>query len=147
MKNRFNLCRILLLAIALVSTMATLTSCGDDDEPKGQVINYYIEVEEQFLVDGSTDHTDRFYNPVTLMKEAILKAYPTPTATGNDEVVINACNESYLGYIANYDGYDAHLTCLIHLVKAVTSGDIVKQTEYLRTYQYDINPGPEQIVE
>lgn len=147
MKNRFNLWKVVLLTLALVGTMATLTSCGDDDEPKGQVINYYIEVEEQFLVDGSVDHTDRFYNPITLMKEAIQKAYPTPTATGSDEVVINACNELYLRYIGMYDGYDAHLTCLIHLVKATTSGDIVKQSEYLRTYQFDINPLPETPVD
>jgi len=140
MKHQLNLWTLLLLAIAIVGTTATLTSCGKEDEPASLVIDYYIEVEEEFLVDGTIDHTDRYYSPVAMMKEALQKAYPTATATGDDQAAINACNELYQRYYSMYDSYPENLTCLVHLVKATMSGDIVKSSERLATYQFDVNP-------
>ena len=49
-------------ALLLAGMMMAFTACGDDDEPKTQGIDYYIEVEEEFLVDGLVDHTDRYYS-------------------------------------------------------------------------------------
>ena len=126
---------------------ALITSCGDDDEPKGPSIKYYLEVEEEFLVDGSVDHTDRYYSPITLMKEAIQTAYPKPNATGADETVILACDNLYQRYHEMYKGKAEHLTCLVHLVRASMDGDIVKQSERLKTYNFDINPPETDIVE
>lgn len=140
MKYHFNQCRLLLLmAITMAAMMAMLSSCGNDDEPT-TTIDYYLKVEEVFLVDGAVDHTDRYYSPITLMKEAIRKAYPTPNATGDDEAVIKACDDLYLRYIEMYDSKAEHLTCLVHLVRATMSGDIVKLNEPLKTYTFDINP-------
>ncbi len=109
------------------------------------VIDYYVEVEEEFLVDGAVDHTDRYYNPKTLMTEALRTAYPTPDATGNDIAVIQACDELYQRYCSMYDGKAEHLTCLLHLIKVVKKGDIVQQSEMLRTYMFDINPIEEEV--
>ena len=134
-----NFWRKLSLALLLLLPLVAFTSCGDDDEPTSS-IDYYLEVEEEFLVDGAVDHTDRYYSPITLTREAIRKAYPEPNAQGDDEAVLNACNEVYLRYIAMYDGKAEHLTCLYHLVRATKSGDIVKQGERLKTYLIDINP-------
>lgn len=125
--------------LLLMGTIMTLSSCGDD-EPKSTVVDYYVDVEEEFLVDGAVDHTDRYYNPKTLMMEAIRTAYPTPDATGKDEAVIQACDELYERYYSMYDGKAEHLTCLLHLTKVYKKGDIVKQSEALKTYTFDINP-------
>lgn len=140
MNHRFNPCRALLIALLFVGTMVTFTSCGDDDDPKSTVIDYYLDVEEEFLINGSTDHTDRYYNPVTRMRQAIRTAYPTPDTKGNDEAVIAACDKEYEEYIAMYDGLGEHFTCLFRLVRATKSGEVVKQNEVLKTYVYDINP-------
>ena len=37
--------------------------------------------------------------------------------------------------------------CLVHLVRASMDGDIVKQSERLKTYNFDINPPETDIVE
>lgn len=140
MKHQCSWLRVFLFAVALVGSMALLSSCGDDDEPKGTVIDYYVEVEEEFLVDGAVDHTDRYYNPKTLMQEAIRNAYPEPTATGADEVVIQACDALYQRYLGMYTGKAEHLTCLLHLVRATMTGDIVRSSEPIKTYSFDINP-------
>ena len=120
--------------------LSALTSCGDDNDEPTTTIDYYIEVEEEFLVDGTIDHTDRYYSPVTLMREALRKAYPEPNAQGADQAVITACDEVYQRYNSMYDGKAEHLTCLFHLVRATKSGNIVKQGERLKTYSVDINP-------
>lgn len=143
MKHHFNPGRMLFLSLAFIAIATLFTSCGKDDEPSGPIIKYYIEVEEEFLVDGSVDHTDRYYSPITLMKEAIYNAYPNPDADGDDDVVIRACDELYLRYLNMYENKAEHLTCLVHLIKATMSGEIVKQSVPLKTYNFDINP-PEQ---
>ena len=147
MKHHFNLCRMLLLSLAFITTTTIFTSCGDDDEPSGMTIDYYLEVEEEFLVDGSVDHTDRYYSPVTLMKESIRTAYPVPDANGNDNAVIRACDELQLRYYSMYDNKAEHLTCLVHLVRATMEGKIVKNSERLKTYNFDINPPESEIEE
>ena len=139
MKSHHSILWHVLFAILLALPLTVLTACGDDDEPTTS-IDYYLEVEEEFLVDGAVDHTDRYYSPVVLMKEAIRNVYPKPNAQGADDVVINACDELYQRYIGMYDGKAEHHTCLFHLVRATKSGDIVKQGERLRTYAIDINP-------
>ncbi len=144
MKHFLSLCSTLLLSLAFVGTMASLSSCGSDDEPTGQFIKYYIEVEEEFLVDGAIDHTDRYYSPIKLLKEAILTAYPEPNITGNDAAVLQACDELQQRYYEMYNNKGEHLTCLVHLIKATMEGSIVKQSERMKTYSFDINaPEPE----
>ena len=146
MKHHFNTSRMLFLSLAVIAMAALFTSCGKDDEPSGPTIKYYLEVEEEFLVDGSVDHTDRYYSPITLMKEAIRNAYPNPNANGDDNAVIRACDELYQRYLTMYDNKAEHLTCLVHLIRATMDGDIVKQSIPLKTYNFDINP-PEQDIE
>ena len=140
MKSNHSTLWRLLFVLLLAAPLFILTACGDDDDEPTTTIDYYLEVEEEFLVDGAVDHTDRYYSPITLTREALRKAYPEPNAQGDDEAVINACNEVYSRYITMYDGKAEHLTCLYHLVRATKSGDIVKQGERLKTYLIDINP-------
>jgi len=131
--------RHLVMSLLLIVVGVTaLTSCGDD-EPKGEVIDYYVDVEGEFLVDGLTDHTDRYYNPVKRMRDAIRQAYPTPNANGDDDGVVKACDAEHATYVNMYIGGSEHLTCLMHLMRVVKRGDIVKQSETLKTYIYDIN--------
>lgn len=130
-----------LCALLLVGLMAlTFTACSDDDEPTGMLINYYVEIEEEFLVDGTTSLTDRYHNPIELMREVIHNTYPTPNALGDDLAVIAACDDLYQLYLGMYTGRDAHLTCVVHLVKATVKDSIVRQSETLKTYTFDINP-------
>lgn len=136
--NRASAWQMLVLAILFIGSTMTLTSCGDDDPMS--TVDYYLNVEEEFLIDGKTDHTDRYYNPVIRMREAISKAYPNPDNKGNDEAVIAACDKEYETYVEMYTGGEEHFTCLFHLVKAVKKGDIVAGNEVLKTYSYDINP-------
>ena len=140
MRHHHGLWRWLQCALLLAGMMMAFTACGDDDEPKTQGIDYYIEVEEEFLVDGLVDHTDRYYSPVTMMKETIRNVYPKRTANGADEEVIAACDQLYQRYLTMYTGKAEHLTCLIHLVRAEMKGDVVKQSERLKSYAFDINP-------
>lgn len=135
-----NILRKLSFALLLILPLMAFTSCGDDKDEPTTTIDYYLEVEEEFLVDGAVDHTDRYYSPITLTREALRKAYPEPNAQGADEAVSNACDEVYARYITMYDGKAEHLTCLYHLVRATKRGDIVKQGERLKTYSIDINP-------
>lgn len=133
--RHFLLCTILALG-AMV-----MTSCGDD-EPSATVIDYYVEVEEEFLINSSSDLIDRYYNPRDMMREAIRATYPEPNAQGNDEAVISACEEVYQSYYRMYGSgqYEDHLTCKLHLVRARMEGKIVRQSERLRTYVFDVNP-------
>ena len=118
-----------------------LSSCGSD-EPEGKCIDYYIEVEEEFLVNGAVNRTDRYkeHNPITMMKEAIDKVYPEPNTEGNDRAAIVACDEVYDWFYTAYSGNEDHLTCLVHLVKAYKEGGLVRQSERLKTYNIDVNP-------
>lgn len=130
-------CSLMIMAITMT---VTLSSCGDDkDEPKGIVIDYYLDIEEEFLINGSTSHTDRYYSPITRMRDAIRKVYPTPDAKGADELVVEACDHEFLAYREMYSGGTEHFTCLFHLIRAVKQGTKVVQSEMLRTYVYDIN--------
>lgn len=133
--------RFLLCSFMVVAAMLTFTSCGDD-EPTANVIDYYIEVEEEFLINSSSDLIDRYYNPINMMREAIRTTYPEPNAQGNDEAVIAACEEVYQSYYRIYGSgqYEDHLTCTMHLVRAKLEGKIVRQSERIRTYVIDVNP-------
>ncbi|MBQ9554769.1 MAG: hypothetical protein IJV05_00940 [Muribaculaceae bacterium] len=144
MKRNYKFWHLLALSLLFVTSLATLTSCGDDDDPKSTVIDYYLDVEEEFLVNGSSDLADRYISPIPRMRQAIHKAYPTPDTKGNDEAVIAACDKEYEEYLEMYVGGAEHFTCLFRLVRATKSGTVVKQNEILKTYTYDINP-PEPV--
>ncbi len=139
MKHQLKHWRGLLFSLLLVATLGGLTSCGDD-EPKSNVIDYYLDIEEEFLINGSSDLTDRYYSPIKRMREVIRKVYPTLDNKGNDNAVIQACDKEFEEYNQMYDGDSKHFTCLFHLVRAVKRGDVVMENETLRTYNYDINP-------
>ena len=139
MKQLFTHWRGLLFSLLFLGTITILTSCGSD-EPQNVVIDYYLYIEEEFLVDGSTSHTDRYYDPIARMKTAIKAAYPVPDKQGNDEAVIEACDKEYETYFTFYNGGEEHLTCKFELVRATMSNDIVRSNETLKTYTYDINP-------
>ena len=132
--------QLLMLLLLSVTVATTLTACGDD-EPKTPVVDYYLNVEEAFMVNGAVVERSPYYNPYDRMRDAMRKAYPAPNANGDDQAVIYACDEEYRVYNDMYtkDGGD-HITCLIHLIRATKQGDIIKQSERLKTYQYDINP-------
>ena len=83
MKHHLKQWRGLLFSLLLVGAMSSLTSCGND-EPSATTIDYYLEVEEEFLVNGSSDLAEHYYNPIKRMREAIRKVYPVPNAEGND---------------------------------------------------------------
>lgn len=139
MKHSSKLWRALPLVVLFVVAAFALTSCGDDDEPKGTVIDYYINIEEEFLVNESNNNPGRFHNPVQRMREAIRKVYPTPNTEGADLAVIAACDQERDDYYQMYTGMPEHLTCLFHLMRVVKDGTRVRQSEKLRTYVYDIN--------
>lgn len=131
---------LLLSIMMMAGALCTLTSCGND-EPANGLIDYYLEVEEQFLVNGSTDGTSRYDNPINLMKEAIQKAYPTKTEQGNDQAVMAACDKAYEDYVNLYEGdlRDENLTALVHLKRVVRRGGIIRESENLKSYQFNIN--------
>ena len=135
MKKCYYLLMVMLMALVSIG----VASCGDD-EPKDSVIDYYVSVEAEFLVDGSTLHVNQFYDPKTRMMDAIRKVYPTPTKSGNDAAVLEACNHEYQTYKEMYEGLPDHLTCILTVKKATKVGDIVKHSEPLAYYVYDINP-------
>ena len=141
MKHLFRHWRGLLFSLMVLGAISTLTSCGND-EPQPLIVNYYIKVENEFLVNGSTDRTDRYLDPIARMKTAISTVYPVPNTKGNDEEVIAACDKEYETYLSFYNGVGEkeHLTCLFHLVRATMSNDIIKSNETLKTYNYNINP-------
>lgn len=136
-----NLSRVWLFFAISCLLLAGLTSCGND-EPDATTIDYYMEIEEDFLVNASSNYADRYknHNPKEMMKEAIRMAYPTPDMVGNDEAVIQACDEVYARFYEMYSGNGDHLTCLMHLVKVNKEGALVRQSEYLKTYNIDVNP-------
>lgn len=144
MKRRLNPWLLLLPVVMMLFGM-TATSCGNDDEPKGTVIDYYLYVEEQFMVNGSRDFVGRYNNPATRMREAIRSVYPKPTPTGDDDAVLAACEKEYDAYRALYTGIPSndHLTCVFNLMRVIMEGDRIKQSQRLRTYVYDINPKDE----
>lgn len=140
MKKRFStLWRMLVLSLVLASPLIMLTSCGDD-EPESTVIDYYLSVEENFLVNGSKEQAERFENPKTRMMTAIRRVYPTPDVNGNDAAVIAACDQEYAEFVDMYSGMSDNLTCVFHLVRATMKDGIIRQNEQLKTYTYDINP-------
>lgn len=132
--------RQVLCALMLLGALVTFTSCGDDDEPSEMVVDYYIDVEEEFLVNGSTELIDRFHNPIDLMREAIRTTYPKPNTVGDDQAVIAACDEVYSRFYSMYSNRNDHMTSLFNLKKVYKRGDIVKQSELLKTYTIDVNP-------
>jgi len=138
MKNVYRICQLLVLTCVM---LGGLVSCGSD-EPDVDNINYYIEVEEEFLVNGTTQYTDRYkeHNPIAMMKEAVRTAYPTPDDVGKDEAVAQACDQVRDWFYDAYSGNGDHLTCLVHLVKIHKQGDYIKSSERLRSYNIDVNP-------
>jgi hypothetical protein len=136
--------QLILLALLFIGSCVAFTACGND-EPDTEVIDYYINVEGEFLVDGMTNHTDRYYDPVKRMRDAIRQAYPTPNAQGADDAVVKACDAEHTTFVNMYIGGSEHLTCLMHLMRVIKRGDVVRQSETLKTYVYDINA--DQIVE
>lgn len=145
MKHSFKFWRVLPLVALLVVAAFAMTSCGSDDEPSGTVVNYYVHVDEDFLVNGTTNGIDRFPNPVTRMREAIRKVYPTPNAKGADEAVFAACEEEYTTCRELLSIYPDHFTCLIRLKRIVSKGTRIQQNDELRVYVYDINSTPSNV--
>lgn len=136
--------QVLMLVLLSASVAMTLASCGDD-EPKTAVIDYYFDIEEVFMINGATIERSPYYNPIDRMNEAIRKVYPAPNVSGDDDAVIAACDEEYQAYNTMYESVIGdHLTCLIHLMRVTKQDGIVKQSERLKTYQYDINPPAEE---
>lgn len=144
MKRSFKPWHLLPLVVMIIGLAFTMTSCGDDDDPTHKVIDYYLNVEEEFLVDGAPSKASYFYNPVTRMKEAIRRVYPTATIGGADSTVVVACDNEFYEYRALYNGRQEHITCMIHLMRVIMDGDRIKQSEKLKTYIYDINPKTEE---
>lgn len=143
MKHYFKPWQLLPLVLFVVGLAFTLSSCGDD-EPSGTVIDYYLQVEEEFLVNGSSDGVSRFYNPKERMMEAIRSVYPKANAEGADELVLAACEKEYADYCNMYTdaGNKEHFTCIFSLVRVVKNGTRIKQSETLRRFIYDINSTP-----
>lgn len=127
--------------------MAILPSCGSD-EPDSMTVDYYLEIEEVFLVNGATSRVDRYKesNPITMMREAIRTAYPKLNTVGDDQAVIEACDKVYDSFNEMYSGKtDDHLTALVHLIRVNKEGEIVRKSEYLKTYNINVNPpAPEE---
>ena len=146
MKHTFKPWRLLPLVLFVVCMAFTMTSCGDD-EPSEIVIDYYLKVEEAFLVDGSSSGVERFYNPKDRMMAAIRSVYPTPNSQGADADVFAACEKEYHDYIVMYAGMGnkEHLTCIFDLVRIVKSGSRILESFTLRKYVYDINSKPTPI--
>ena len=128
-----------LLIVLSCLLMGALSSCGSD-EPEALTVDYYIEVEESFLVNGSSNFPDGYLDPVTIMRETIRKSYPKADFVGNDEAVIRACDEAYEKFYQDYTSGGDHLTCLMHLIKTRNEGIIVRGSERLKTYKIDVNP-------
>ncbi len=128
-----------LLLVFSCLLMGVLSSCGSD-EPEPLTVDYYIEVEESFLVNGNANFPDGYINPVTTMREAIRKAYPKADNVGNDQAVVKACDEAYEKFYQDYTSGGDHLTCLIHLIKSRNEGIIVRESVRLKTYNIDVNP-------
>lgn len=139
MKHVFKHWRGLLFSLIVIAATTALTSCGSD-EPNTLLVDYYLNIEEEFLVNSSTSHTDRYYDPIARMRNAVSSAYPTPDTQGNDDAVIAACDKEFEEYQSFYTGGKEHLTCLFHLVRVTKRNGIVKSNETLKTYHYDINP-------
>ena len=80
------------------------------------------------------------------MKDAIQKAYPTKTEEGNDKAVIAACDNAFEDYVALYEGdlRDENLTALVNLKRVIRRDGIIRESETLKTYQYNINYHEEQ---
>ena len=126
--------------VLLCMLLGGLSSCGND-EPEADCIVYYIDVEADFRVNGS-DYIDTYkdYNPITMMKAAIAKAYPEPDLNGYDMAVIEACDGVYQWFYSAYSGNGDHLTCLVHLVRAHRVNGIIRQSQEIKTYNIDVNP-------
>lgn len=136
MKRYFSLLAAVML---LACATALLNACGSD-EPDSYSVQYFMGVENEFLVNGATRENNPYYDPSSLMKEAIQRVYPTPTEAGADDAVIAACDKCYADYVTMYTGYPDHLTCTITLNKAtVDQKGIVHGSSTLRTYNFNIN--------
>ncbi len=128
-----------LLLVFSCLLMGVLSSCGSD-EPELLTVDYYIEVEESFLVNGNANFPDGYIDPVTTMRETIRKAYPKADNVGNDQAVVRACDEAYEKFYKDYTSGGDHLTCLMHLIKTRNEGIIVRESVRLKTYNIDVNP-------
>jgi len=131
---------MMLLTLVIAASLCGLASCGND-EPDAGAIDYYIEVEEQFLVNGSLDGVSRYDNPITLMNAAIQRAYPTKTQQGADQEVIAACDKAYEDFVALYEGdlRDENLTALVNLKRVVRRGGTIRENETLKAYLFNVN--------
>lgn len=138
MKNLLHVWQFVLLSCLL---LGSLSSCGND-EPEVESIDYYLEVEEEFLVNGTTNYTDRYkeHHPRVMMMEAIRSVYPKPDKVGKDDAVVQACDQVCTRFYEMYTGNGDHLTALYHLVRAYKEGDIVRSSQTLKTYNIDVNP-------
>ena len=58
----------------------------------------------------------------------------------NDEAVLEACDKEYATFVSLYAGQKEHMTCIMHLMKVLKRDGVVKQSEKMMTYIYDINP-------
>ncbi len=146
MKHTFKPWHLLPLVLLVIGIAFTMTSCGDD-EPSGTVIDYYLKVEEGFLVDGSAEKAKSFVSPVDRMREVIRSVYPTPNAQGADEAVLAACEQEYAQYCSTYAGLsgNAQITCIFDLMRVVKKGSQIQQSETLRKFVYAINSTPTDI--
>ncbi len=131
---------MMLLTLVIAASLCGFASCGND-EPDAGAIDYYIEVEEQFLVNGSLDGVSRYDNPITLMNAAIQRAYPTKTQQGADQEVIAACDKAYEDFVALYEGdlRDENLTALVNLKRVVRHGGTIRENETLKAYLFNVN--------
>lgn len=126
--------RVFLLSLMCTVAVSVFTSCENNNEPD-MWIAYYVSVESRVPMSvGPNAQSDQMNTVKSLMKDAILDAYPVQDMVGNDAAVMKACDESYNNYRIFYPASEQRSECVLKIYRTRMENDIVRQSTPLKTY-------------
>ena len=147
-QHMFALLRRPLLAMTLILTLLTLTTCGSD-EPDW-LVGYYLEINSEVRLNLSDDDEsqgtsaspvqDVLSATIVNMRTALHDTYPVNDYHGDDAGVIAALDKIYYDYKAMYGATEKNTICIVKINRASMDGEIVVKSRSLKSYRFGARP-------
>ena len=122
---------LLLLSLSLMAV--AVTSCNDE-EPEG--VGYYITVGTKSPQDSYVAHDEKVYLITRVMQDSIRAVYPKPNPTGDDQAVLNACNNVYRQYRVEHPEFFTGGYTVARLHRGWMSGTVIKSSSVIAVWSF-----------
>lgn len=135
MVSSIRLAQWLLVAVISAFSLLSFNSCSNDVDDE-MYIDYYLSVQSRIPIYDRgglpiTAKQAHIGNIIRVMREGIKDVYPVKNMQGNDNQVIQVCDQAYHQFTI---GHDDAVICTLQLYKVLRSGTLIKERRCLKSY-------------